>query len=471
MAAVGAANVWQSEETKEIPLISPENCKFRGEGNSSLVVTLRNEERVLRLRKSSTYKEELSNSTEKKVKKCQLQADFISRVMRKLLGYRFVRPPILVPLTVEDVRIINKCVQHDRPLHRMKKGVLEVPTLGLLLPDYCMLPNHLRKYAEGPVLSVEIKPKQGFLPSSHALPRDHQIKASVCRFHLSQNYKNSKGIISSMSMYCPLDLFSGCPLRMHHALRELLYHPQNNLRIFKNKELIFSEEMQSGLNASLGDFFEKCDLVSREEQLCQLVGKSLRHSFPTVDKESLPRTATPDVGAQSCVRSSICTCSYQKRSQHRLPKGSVLERVLQLQCLCSMDITEVYPLYDNIKKALGCDSDDLSVPHYLQDGYPCPTLPKALGKPQQQVFESDLEFACRKIWEFLVALTARDCSIMLSLQRLSPLADIPQKDCIVEDAYGQLYLFSFGIVDLDPKAANKLEKVYYDDSNMVNLLP
>lgn len=41
------------------------------------------------------------------------------------------------------------------------------------------------------------------------------------------------------------------------------------------------------------------------------------------------------------------------------------------------------------------------------------------------------------------------------------------KDSLVEDSYGQAYLFSIAVVDLDPKTVSKLEKVYLDDSRMV----
>jgi inositol-pentakisphosphate 2-kinase, putative len=43
----------------------------------------------------------------------------------------------------------------------------------------------------GPVISVEIKPKQGFLPSPQQLDNQLWIKAKVCRFALKQAYKVS----------------------------------------------------------------------------------------------------------------------------------------------------------------------------------------------------------------------------------------------------------------------------------------
>ncbi|KAH7947732.1 hypothetical protein HPB52_015413 [Rhipicephalus sanguineus] len=414
-------------------LISPENCAFRGEGNANIVVTLKNEDRVLRLRKSAAFTE------------------------------------VLVRLTAENVRLINKAVHLERPLHRLKKNVKEVATVGLLFPDHCTLPSHLRKYAEGPVISIEIKPKQGFLPSPHDLPFEHKVRSSVCRFHLSQTSKVSKGRISSVSMYCPLDLFSGCPKRMKSALRELLYHPQNNLRVFKNKKLVFSEESRTNLEDALKDFFLESSLVSRDDNLCHLVTKILRHSYPETGAVSAASGVWDVAMPQSCPSSHPCTCTTRMKADHRLPRGCILDRVLQAQRLGSIDVSTAYPLYLSLKDTLHCAGEKPPLLEYLKDGYPAPFLPKAMGCHDRQNYETDHTFACRKIWEFLVALTARDCSIMLSLQRLSSAAKVLtwEEDYVVEDAYGQAYLFSLAVVDLDPKSVDKLEKVYFDDCSMI----
>lgn len=49
------------------------------------------------------------------------------------------------------------------------------------------------------------------------------------------------------------------------------------------------------------------------------------------------------------------------KGQHNLPRGCVLDRILQVQRLASMDVTAVYPLYLNVKDVLQCTEEDLSV--------------------------------------------------------------------------------------------------------------
>lgn len=247
---------------------------------------------------------------------------------------------------------------------------------------------------------------------------------------------------------------------MKNALKELLYHPQNNLRVFKDKELIFSEESRESLDVTLKDFFHESSLVSREDELCHMVTQVLRHPYP--DATSIGAETSESSGPQSCPTSHPCTCTTRMKADHQLPRGCVLDRVLRAQRLGCVDVAVVYPLYLKLKDTVKSERAEC-----LKDGYPAPTLPKGLGCQGRQNFETDHAFACRKIWEFLVALTARDCSIMLSLQRLSPAAPTSWEESVVSDSDGQAYLFSIAVVDLDPKSVDKLEKVYFDDCNMV----
>lgn len=64
---------------------------------------------------------------------------------------------------------------------------------ALLLNDYCCIPNEpsLQPYLTGPVISVEIKPKQGFPPLLYHLGEEKPIAARVCRFALKQAFKVS----------------------------------------------------------------------------------------------------------------------------------------------------------------------------------------------------------------------------------------------------------------------------------------
>eukprot|EP00736_Rhodelphis_marinus_P011681 Rmarinus@m.24249 len=91
-------------------------------------------------------------------------------------------------------------------------------------------------------ISVEIKPKCGFLPckrlsgviSNRPVYTDvrHPVKSRVCRYCMFQPLKLHEGDVSHMSSYCPLDLFSLDRTRMRRAVTALSMTPYNNLRAF-----------------------------------------------------------------------------------------------------------------------------------------------------------------------------------------------------------------------------------------------
>ena len=96
-----------------------------------------------------------------------------------------------------------------------------------------------------PIFCVEIKPKCGTLPVCTELENNayKKVKESICKYCLFQWTKvNKQGKYLQRSGYCPLDLFSSDIGRVWHALMRLFKNPQNNLRIFKDGKVIYSEE-------------------------------------------------------------------------------------------------------------------------------------------------------------------------------------------------------------------------------------
>lgn len=128
--------------------------------------------------------------------------------------------------------------------------------VGVLLPDHTHFPVRAPS-GSTPVVTVELKPKCGFLPQ---LPSPQRCtKRSVTRFAMHQRLKLKDGqvlkaracgasvlgarahalLVLQESRYCPLDIFSHEPGRMHTALRALLDAPQNNLTVRCDGKLVF----------------------------------------------------------------------------------------------------------------------------------------------------------------------------------------------------------------------------------------
>ncbi|KAL0325762.1 UNVERIFIED_CONTAM: Inositol-pentakisphosphate 2-kinase [Sesamum radiatum] len=85
---------------------------------------------------------------------------------------------------------------------------------GIFKEDFCV--------------SVEIKPKCGFLPVSEFIAEENAIKKKITRFKMHQLLKLHQGKIRKISKYDPLDMFSGSKDRVQKAIKSLFLTPQNN---------------------------------------------------------------------------------------------------------------------------------------------------------------------------------------------------------------------------------------------------
>ncbi len=129
-----------------------------------------------------------------------------------------------------------------------------------LLRDHTTLIQHPRflNQPKQNVISVEIKPKAGYITSSPLVSPKHRCKYNRSRYSLQQQLmqlglvhkgwrrqdsetQNSKPFIPSN--YSPLDLFSGNASQIQTALKDLSNHMQNNFRVFCNGTQVFGEDI------------------------------------------------------------------------------------------------------------------------------------------------------------------------------------------------------------------------------------
>lgn len=93
----------------------------------------------------------------------------------------------------------------------------------------------------------------------------------------------NNGTISKMSTYCPLDLFSGKRERMKRAVKGLLDTPQNNLKIFKNGQIVYNDDSSfNDLNCVLQECFSNdVSLESNIDHFCDFVVTAVSRPFPS----------------------------------------------------------------------------------------------------------------------------------------------------------------------------------------------
>uniref|UniRef100_A0A8C3AI05 Inositol-pentakisphosphate 2-kinase n=1 Tax=Cyclopterus lumpus TaxID=8103 RepID=A0A8C3AI05_CYCLU len=435
--------------------------KYHGEGNKSLVVS--HLSRVLRLLKYPAEDSENPPQTvEQAFRQIQNIVDFSSNVMSSLLGEKFIHSGEVVKLPLEFVRQLSIKVQHQRPAWRCDKVMDIYSGCALCLPN--LTSPILHQPTHTPPLCIEIKPKCGFLPSSKHVSKD--IKTKVCRFCMHQHYKVANGKWKRPSLYCPLDLFSGNRQRMHFAIRHLIEEPQNNFKIFKGGQCIYSSKEVSDDSMDLNSLLHHLRpyfLYGNNRINSHVTSKAVLNNFIQVLVNALlsggggeVETDTRGEGRSFCDASLFNKERISNGSQG-LPGDSVLFRILQTQMLDTLDIEGLYPLYRRVEQHLQ-DFPKERTRLQMEGPYNEAFLEKLQKCPTED--DGSVEYAVAKVHQYRVAMTAKDCSIMVAL--------VPSGE-EEEDEEGPAALsYSVSILDLDPKPFDSIPSQLRLDQKIVS---
>ena len=192
--------------------------------------------------------------------------------------------------------------------------------------------------------------------------------------------------IQQLSEYDPLDLFSGSRERIHKAIKALFANPQNNLRVFLNGSLIYGG-LGGGNN---GTNFAKAEAFD-----------DYLYSFIHDKNDSR-------------------TSSFVYLIGEAIIKLGVLDRLLDVQKLDRLDVEgAIHAYYDIVSQ-------------------PCKICTKSseyrqLGK-YNSLHSIPLEESVNIVRDYLIAATAKDCSLMISFR--------PREDDDPESHYRSIYLDS-----------------------------
>ncbi|KAJ2157314.1 hypothetical protein GGF46_004591 [Coemansia sp. RSA 552] len=155
---------------------------------------------------------------------------FSANVVGSLLGSGYVLPHKLVSAAPETLAAFEQQLgsEDSRPAHRRHREI--DPRQQVAVLTHNMLPHRAPgSTVERSSVTVELKPKWGFLPTSAAISPGNEVKRRACRYCMHQVLKHGG---QPVSQFCPLDLFSESQHRMLYALTCLEKSPQNNLRVF-----------------------------------------------------------------------------------------------------------------------------------------------------------------------------------------------------------------------------------------------
>ncbi|XP_074263096.1 inositol-pentakisphosphate 2-kinase-like [Silene latifolia] len=343
---------------------------------------------------------------------------FVKCVMAPLLGPEFVDPGTCVLVSREFLESVERDVLSERPLWRVDAAKVNICADSvLLMSDHSVFPNSSTKGES--CISVEIKPKCGFLPSSTCIADKNAFKKNVSRFKMHQHLKHKDLKVSQLSEYEPLDLFSGSRERIDKAIKALFSTPQNNLRVFLDGALIYGElgGGADGTNFSAESFEDHIRSFIRSE-------------------------------------SGSSTTSFVNLVGQAIIKLGVLERLLEIQKLDKYDIEgTIHAYYDIVSE-------------------PCKLCGYTSGEKQTRKHSSlhSLPFdeSLKIVKDYLIAATAKDCSLMISFcprEEVDP--DSPYKTVYL-DATNQWFECEACFIDLDLKPLKKMEFYYELDQKIVN---
>ncbi|KAG8632393.1 inositol-pentakisphosphate 2-kinase [Manihot esculenta] len=343
---------------------------------------------------------------------------YVRHVMSPLLGPKHVDAGMHVLVSKEFLETIEKKVSCQRPAWRVDAAKINTECdFVLIMTDHSLFPNGVRN--AGPCISVEIKPKCGFLPLSRFMAERNVIKRSTTRFRLHQVLKLSQHEILEFSQYDPLDIFCSSKERIHKAINDLYNTPQNNFRVFLNGSIIFG---------GLGGGTNKTSIM---------IEKAFEDALKGV------------IQAEDGLR----TRSFIELVAETVYSSQVLDRLLEVQKLDSFDIEGAIHAYYNI---------------ISQPCMACSELDEARLQPRFASLHSiPLDESLKIVRDFLIAATAKDCSLMISLK--------PREDMDFGSPYSNIYLksthqnfdYKVNFIDLDLKPLKKMETYYEKDKKIL----
>ncbi|XP_029637509.1 inositol-pentakisphosphate 2-kinase isoform X3 [Octopus sinensis] len=445
-----------------------EHWIYRGEGNVNMVLSDIKQKKVYRFVKTNVKCENNFEHNKRTV-------DFVKEVMQPLLSSVYVIPPLLEKIPIGFAEKVNRAVKKARPAHRKGKDIDFAARAALVLPDFCYVfqPNCISSMQSNvpypATISIEIKPKSGFIPISNHIK--NPIKFKVCKFCMRSHLKSKNGLWLEQSRYCPVDLFSGNPSRVRHAIHELLNTPQNNLKICKNGVEVYSEYVKEDLSEILGDFLgEQVQNAENANMSCldvfiNLVVDALHYPMDTCTPVHYISQKSQNQ-SQRCLNSSYRS-TPDEDTDYYFPPGCILEKILSVQYLDDLDIEGIYPLYQQLQKHFQKHPEDrqkycLDGPYRGDNWYVVSN-----NNNIEDAGNSDILYTMIKVKQFLVAQTVKDCSIILAMQRQDNRSDMSGVSYLT-DCFGQPYKHSLAIIDLDPKPYEKIPVYMKEDETIVN---
>ena len=333
----------------------------------------------------------------------------------------------LVEVAEPFLRELSRMCAPHRPAARTHRDLETASRRGWLLPDLSYIPPSLLVGCDKNssarrllALSVEIKPKSCVLPRLALVRPQHAIKSRVSRFRMMQITKLKTGKVPFASNYDPRDLFSSQEERVEKALADLLDQPQNNLYlracpVHAQADSAESENLEGGTQGALAAddgriggsgnahntscFALSCDRKTERNHLLQEIFDvhGLASEGAGICSKGRDDKGLEAQGGGEMPAGEAAFCRFVARV---LVDCGVLSVVEHLQHLDAWDIENIAHIHEYLRKSdRGEAVEESECRAQAPGGVELP----AVGLWRQ---------CCD---DFLVAQSAKDCSLILTL--------------------------------------------------------
>ncbi|XP_058092016.1 inositol-pentakisphosphate 2-kinase IPK1 isoform X4 [Magnolia sinica] len=254
------------------------------------------------------------------------------------------------------------------------------------------------------------------LISDHSVFHHGSLKEDLC---IAVEIK-----ISRLSEYDPLDLFSGSRERIIQATRALFATPQNNFRIFFNRSLIYGGLGGGMDDAAVSDTRETTEAFEDLLKGVIQAGHGLR------------------------------LASFLELVGEAIFQSGVLSQLLEVQKFDSFDIEgAIHSYYDIISQ-------------------PCMAC-KNLGNDEilrrySFLHSLSLEESLKIVRDYLIAATAKDCSLMISFRPTKDGDSTSEYSSVFLESTNQNFDYKAYFIDLDMKPLKRMVYYYELDQKIVN---
>ncbi|XP_010539888.1 PREDICTED: inositol-pentakisphosphate 2-kinase isoform X2 [Tarenaya hassleriana] len=343
---------------------------------------------------------------------------YVKLVMSPLLGPKHVDAGTRLLVAREFLESVEENVVSQRPSWRVDAAKVDTLRSSVLLMDDHTLFT-CGSIKDETCISVEIKPKCGFLPDSSYITEENAIKKTRTRFEMHQVLKRQGNEISEISQYDPLDLFSGTKDRIHKAIRALSGTPQNNFRVFLNGSLVFGN-----FDGGIGKTTVKVE-----------------HAFELLLKGIIS------------AGDGLCADNFIQLVTDTIYTSGVLDQLLGAQKLDKFDIEGVIHAYYDItgQACTVCRGSDES----------------KISSQYSSMHSVPLDESLNIVKNYLIAATAKDCSLMISFRPTDAEHLGSSHSTLYLESTNQAFDYKVHFIDLDLKPLKKIEDYYELDKKIV----